>query len=127
MGFNLVAMALQNLNSHASDSARCVAARITESPFGELILYGTVLPGNADPRARKGESLQTFADELEQQKLDWLRISRDFPTATLVVAGDFNQDLAARHYYGSASKRQRLGQVLDHPVLIGHGVDGAAR
>ena len=34
------------------------------------------------------------------------------PGAVLVVAGDFNQDLARRHYYGSKARRLQLEAAL---------------
>ena len=35
---------IEPLETFVSDSARCVAGRIPDSPLGELIIYGTVLP-----------------------------------------------------------------------------------
>lgn len=95
------------------------------SPFGEIIAYATVLPWNTDPRAKASSSYQTFAEEVNVQKSDWLRIQDDFPQATLILAGDFNQDLALSHYYGSKRKRTSLESALVECNLIAQtgGVD----
>ena len=103
---------MEALEGYVSDPARCVAGRIAETPFGEMILYGTVLPWNTDPRAEASSSYQAYADALAVQKSDWLKIQRDYPGVTLIVAGDFNQDLAAWHYYGSKGKRAVLTTAL---------------
>ena len=96
---------MEALEGYVSDPARCVAGRIPTTPFGEMIIYGTVLPWNTDPRAKMTGSYEAFAKALAVQKSDWLKLQRDFPNAMLIVAGDFNQGLVDRHYYGSKKKQ----------------------
>ena len=43
---------------------------------------------------------------------DWARARSAFPDAVLIAAGDFNQDLAHRHYYGSKARRLLLESAL---------------
>jgi endonuclease/exonuclease/phosphatase family metal-dependent hydrolase len=116
---------IEILKEHVSDPSRCVAGRIAESPFGDIIVYATVLPWNTDPRAKVSSSYQVFADAVAAQKSDWLKIQGDFPQATLILAGDFNQDLASRHYYGSKKKRPLLESALleCNLVALTNGVD----
>lgn len=109
---------MESLHGYVTDSARCVAGYIPKSPFGEIINYATVLPWNTDPRAKESSSDQVFADAINMQKSDWLRIQNDFPQATLILAGDFNQDLAVQHYYGSRKKRALLESTLVDCNLI---------
>ena len=109
---------LEALKGYVSDFARCVAGRVATSEFGEIVLYGTVLPWNTDLRAKASSSYQVFAEELEVQKSDWVKIQRDFPKATLIVAGDFNQGLVDRHYYGSKKKQDLLNSVLKECHLV---------
>lgn len=109
---------IEPLVSYASDSARCVGGRIADSPMGELILYGTVLPWTSEWRGTPGGGGQAFEVALALQKEDWLRLNQDFPNATLIVAGDFNQDLAPWHYYGSKKKRSLLESALVEYNLI---------
>lgn len=49
---------------------------------------------------------------------DRLRLSQDFPKATLIVAVELNQDLADWHYYGSRKKRSLLESALAESNLI---------
>lgn len=109
---------IERLDSYTSDSARCAVGRIADSPFGELILFGTVLPWTNEWRGIPGADGQAFEAALALQKGDWLRLIQHFPNATLIVAGDFNQDLAAWHYYGSRKKRALLESALAECNLI---------
>ena len=88
---------IERLNSFASDSARCAVGRIADSPNGELILHGTILPWTNEWQGIPGADGLAFEAALDLQKGDWLRLSQDFPNATLIVASDFNQDLADWH------------------------------
>lgn len=103
---------IESLHTFVSDSSRCCAGRIATSPYGELIIYGGVLPWTNDWRGFPGVNGQAFEAALSIQRDDWMRIQLNFPNATLIVAGDFNQDLAARHYYGSKRKRSLLENAL---------------
>lgn len=109
---------IEPLDSYSSDSARCAVGRIADSPIGEVILFGTVLPWTNEWQGIPGADAQAFEAALALQKSDWLRLSQDFPKATLIVAGDFNQDLAPRHYYGSKKKRSLLESALVECDLV---------
>lgn len=86
--------------------------------MGELILFGTVLPWINAWQGITGVGGLAFEAALALQKSDWTRLRHDFPNATLIVAGDFNQDLAKRHYYGSRKKRATLEGALADCNLI---------
>ena len=121
---------IEPLDAFVSDPARCVAGRIPDSPSGELIVFGTVLPWTNSWRGIPGAGGQAFEAALTVQKRDWLALKEEFPKATMVVAGDFNQDLAAWHYYGSKKKRALLEATLaknDLVALTGGASDPIAR
>ena len=101
-----------------TDSARCAAARIPESPLGELVVYGCVLPWSTEWRGVSAAGGLAFETALSTQLGDWTRLRHQFPNASLIVAGDFNQDLAARHYYGSKRKRFLLEAALRDAGLV---------
>lgn len=109
---------IEILDDYVTHASRCVAWRITGSPFGHIIIYATVLPWKTDSRAKQSSSFQAFADAVNVQKFDWLNIQRDFPRAALILAGDFNQGLAPWHYYGSKRKRAVLEGALVESNLI---------
>lgn len=103
---------IEILTDYVGDPSRCVAGRISESPFGEIITYATVLPWLSDPRGKIIGAYQAYAEALRMQSVDWQKIQQDFVDATLIVAGDFNQDLSERHYYGSTKQRTLLTKSL---------------
>ena len=105
---------ITSLNHYVSDKSRCVAGLIENSPFGKLIVLGTVLPWSTDPRAKELGSFKTYDVNLTLQSGDWERIRSQFPynSCTFILAGDFNQSLAPAHYYGSKEKRVLLETIL---------------
>jgi hypothetical protein len=104
--------ALTSLSSYVSDPSRCAAAHVPGSELGELIVYGCVLPWSTPWRGIPAENGQAFDAALSAMVSDWHRLRTAFPEAHLVVAGDFNQSLAAHHYYGSKRKRFLLETAL---------------
>jgi len=104
---------MTSLSAFVSDTSRCAAGHVADSPFGELVLFGGVLPWTTSWRGIPSANGQAFDAALSAQSDDWQRLSQAFPDATLIVAGDFNQDLAARHYYGSKKKRYLLENTLN--------------
>jgi hypothetical protein len=98
-----------------SDPRRCVAVRLDAGKAGEIIVYGTVLPWNGDagpgvtPPARGWDE---FHRVVPLQGREWASLREDHPGATLVVAGDLNQDLGGQHYYGTKACRALLTAEL---------------
>lgn len=102
-----------------SDPVRTVAARVVPHRSAPLVVYGTVLPwlGSAwrDVEAVDGKA---FAAALDVQTADWCALRESFPDDDLVVAGDFNQDLADTRYYGSRANRAKLESALQRAGLV---------
>ena len=102
-----------------TDEARTAAALLTTAQGQQWVVYGTVLPWvDSSWRSHPPAQGSAFAAALEAQKTDWQRLQLAYPEATLVVAGDFNQDLNALHYYGSRRNKQVLRQTLDSVALV---------
>ncbi len=59
-----------------------------------------------------------FQAALAAQLSDWLALQAKYPGEDLFVLGDFNQDLAPAHYYGSRQNRQALQEALDQVGLV---------
>jgi hypothetical protein len=95
-----------------TDPERTAAVRIAPPGARPTIVYGTVLPWLSDARTPGVRGAEAFCAALDVQREDWARLRREAPEAGLCVAGDFNQDLAARHYYGSARGRAALADAL---------------
>lgn len=115
---------IHHLPSFVSDTARCTAALIRHPDIGDTVVYAMVLPwggstwggyGSADGAAFEA-ALNTYAN-------DWQRLRNAYPDALCVVAGDFNQDLAPYHYYGSKKQRQLLQSALAETGLVARTSD----
>jgi hypothetical protein len=80
------------------------------TPTGPMSVYGTVLPWCGAPwRGHPSAGAVAYAAALRAQSEDWRALATD---GDLCVAGDFNQDLAERHYYWSAEARRHLREAL---------------
>ena len=102
-----------------SDPVRSAAGRLELSGVGHCVVFGTVLPwlGSRwrDVEARDGNA---FAAALEVQCADWVRLRARYPEDEFFLMGDFNQDLAETHYYGSRRNRAALGEALETAGLV---------
>jgi hypothetical protein len=93
------------------DPIRSLCVRV-QTPLGDLIIYGTVLPWLSDQRYWPKTGFAAFEHVLEEQVADWLKIQQAHPGCGFCLAGDLNQDLSHRHYYGSKNGRETLKRSL---------------
>lgn len=94
-----------------SDEARTACALVSFPQGQRCVVYGTVLPWLGSSW-RSHSATEAFAAAVATQQADWQRLRASHPQATLIVAGDFNQDLNTLHYYGSRRNKQVLRQAL---------------
>jgi endonuclease/exonuclease/phosphatase family metal-dependent hydrolase len=100
------------------DPARTACAVVRMGSARKLLVYGTVLPWLGSPwEGHTAAAGKAFAAALDAQLSDWMRIRSEFPSVELCVAGDLNQDLQSRHFYGSAANRNALREALSHAKL----------
>ena len=84
-------------------------------------MYGTVLPWNGDVgpvKDRPAKGWEEFPRVVSGQGREWLSLRERFPEATLIVAGDLNQDLGGKHYYGTKACRALLNTELAKTNLV---------
>jgi len=104
---------ITHLPSFVSDAARCTAAHIAHPDIGDMVVYATVLPwGGSKWGGIESADGAAFEAALGAYVGDWQKLRASFPNALRVVAGDFNQDLAPYHYYGSKKQRALLESGL---------------
>lgn len=89
-----------------ADPERTAAAEVTTTSIGKVVVLGTVLPWLSDGRYPGISGGRAFCAILERQAQEWRRLALEHDGA-FVLLGDFNQDLAPRHYYGS-----KMGRVV---------------
>ena len=86
-----------------------------DSPIGELLVHGVVLPYMHEP-GQDGQRVpgwSRFKEELLRQQDHWMRLREQYPGIPLVVAGDLNQNLDGKRWYGSPKTRHALRQALN--------------
>ena len=100
------------------------ACGLVNSPFGELIIYGTIIPyhmaGVSGNRYEQTgyKTWQLHEEDILSQSQDWNRIQLLYPDAALVVLGDFNQtrDNLPKGY-GTINGREVLSKELERNNL----------
>lgn len=101
-----------------ADPERTAAARLEPVGGPPLMIVGTVLPWLSDIRYAPLKGSDAFCEVLGRQAAEWRSLQQEHPDAALCVSGDFNQDLASAHYYGSAKGRIALRQALADAGLV---------
>ena len=102
-----------------ADPVRTACVRLAQPGGGSLVVYGSVLPWLGSKwREHAATDGQAFAAALAAQAGDWRRIRSEHAGAELCVAGDLNQDLRGRHYYGSGEGRTALARELEDCELL---------
>ena len=96
-----------------SDPSRSLVVRIVPDEDRAVLVYGTVLPWLGSTwRNHPSQGGASFAAALSAQCTDWVSLQHSNPKDNFVLAGDFNQDLSATHYYGSSRNRAALRDAL---------------
>ena len=94
------------------DSVRATAV-LVDSPFGPLIVFGTVLPWGTDPGPTGDARGWTEHHRvIPLQGNEWTALRGRYPDTALCVAGDFNTNLGGPHYYGTNRGRVLLRTAL---------------
>ena len=105
-------------------------AVVVDAPFGELIVYGCVIPWANEPELTNRDSAtmwQAHAEMIDRVDRDLHTIRHSHADVPIVVAGDFNQDRDGSSWYGTHAVRQQLGEVLDrHELACVTGFDVVA-
>lgn len=96
-----------------SDPLRSVAVILRPPEMAPFLVYGVVLPMvDAAWYGAPAAGGHSFDAALVRLASDVRRIRDEYSGLDLFLAGDFNQDLAADHYYGSGRRKQRLKDAL---------------
>ena len=100
------------------DPRGAVSAHV-DTPEGELLIYGTVLPW-ANDKGDDGDAKmwRVHYETVQRQGEDWRALRQLHPGVPLVVAGDFNQDRDGSGWYGTRHGRDLLTSALAGAELI---------
>lgn len=93
-----------------------VAATLATPALGTIIVYASVIAYAAERRHIDGRAAsknwEVHLSEIERQSNEWVDLRNAHPNVPLVVAGDFNMNLAGPHWYGTTAGRDLLRQGL---------------
>jgi endonuclease/exonuclease/phosphatase family metal-dependent hydrolase len=94
------------------DEHWAVCAEI-DSPFGAMIIYGTVLP-YANDKGISGTSKrwEEHRRSIQQHHEDWLGIQKQYPNHLMCIAGDFNQSRDESGWYEDKQSVETLSAAL---------------
>ncbi len=95
-----------------TDGDRTVSA-LVRAPFGQLLVFGTVLPWHTDVGPQQTAPVWSeFYRVVPEQAREWAALRAAYPDASLCVAGDLNMNLGGPHYYGTAKGRAMLREGI---------------
>jgi hypothetical protein len=104
---------VEPLNEYLKDPARCTAGRILLTENQGIVVCAIVLPWVGDPwQGHSSRDGNAFRKALDTYREDWCNLRERFPKDDFILAGDFNQDLIADHYYGSKDQKKILRDAL---------------
>ena len=95
---------LEEFVTFSNDTAICVKL---DTPFGQLVVYGTVIGVHGNRR-------ESFNTDLEKQLEDFERLA---PNNNFCIAGDFNMSFSD-NYYHTNDGRQKLTTSFERSNLI---------
>jgi hypothetical protein len=95
------------------DPSVAVCAEV-ESPFGAMIIYGTVIT-YANDKGQSGTSKkwEEHRKSIRQHHQDWSRIIQQYPNHLICIAGDFNQSRGDRGWYEEKEAYNMLTSALE--------------
>ena len=101
------------------DPEMAICAMI-ESPIGSIIVYGTIITYANDLVSPNGTSKrwEEHKKEIENHRIDWLRIQKEYPNISMIVAGDFNQSRDGSGWYEEAESVKMLSDALNDCSLL---------
>ncbi|MBE9009284.1 endonuclease/exonuclease/phosphatase family protein [Pseudanabaenaceae cyanobacterium LEGE 13415] len=90
-----------------------------ESPFGAMIIYGTVIT-YANDKGIGGSSKrwEEHRRSIQQHHEDWQRIQKQFPKHLICIAGDFNQSRDRSGWYEDKQSVEMLSAALQDLSLV---------
>lgn len=96
-----------------TDSEFTAAATVVLPDGTHLVVFGTVLPWRGQKwKEHPSAGAVAFEAALGAHEKDWQRLARE-ESASICVAGDFNQDLSCKHFYWSRRAYSLLRDSLD--------------
>lgn len=94
---------------------RLARGRLQVAGQPDIVVVGTVLPWLSDSLFPGANG---FCEALRIQEAAWTQLAEDRDDCTFVVAGDFNQSLPYKRYYGTIEGANALTAALEKHNLL---------
>lgn len=90
-----------------------------DSPFGAMIIYGTVITyANDKGISGTAKRWEEHRRSIQQHHEDWLRIQKQYPNHLMCIAGDFNQSRDQSGWYEEKQAVEMLSAALRDLSLV---------
>lgn len=90
-----------------------------DSPFGAMMIYGTVLPyANDKGLSGTAKRWEEHCRSIQRHQEDWLRIQKQYPDRSMCIAGDFNQSRDNSGWYEEKQSVEMLGVALGSLSMV---------
>jgi endonuclease/exonuclease/phosphatase family metal-dependent hydrolase len=107
---------LRTLQTFDNHWAVCVEI---DSPFGAMLIYGTVLPyANDKGISGTAKRWEEHRRSIQQHHEDWLRIQKQYPDRFMCIAGDFNQSRDNSGWYEEKQSVEMLSTALEDLSMV---------
>lgn len=97
----------------------CAVCAEIDSPFGAMIVYGTVITyANDKGMSGTAKRWEEHRRSIHQHHQDWLRIRKQFPDHLMCIAGDFNQSRDQSGWYEEEQSVEMLSLALQDLEIV---------
>lgn len=97
----------------------CAVCAEVESPFGLMIVYGTVITwANDKGISGTAKKWEEHRRSIQQHHEDWLRIQKQHPEHLMCIAGDFNQSRDGSGWYEDKQSVEMVSAALHDLSLV---------
>ena len=98
----------------AEDHCFTVCAEIQAPPdIGPIIVYGTILTYHADGVSEGDRAWSRHRAAVTCQVAEWEAMSLKYPNHLRIIAGDFNENLDGKRWYGVKDAKEAITKGLD--------------
>lgn len=106
---------LVKIDSQEENRYLTVCAEIRDHPdVGNVIVYGTIITYGGDGvRERQAEPWARHRAAIKSQAAEWANLRQCYPNHLMVIAGDFNENLNSKRWYGLKIAKDEIRAALD--------------
>jgi hypothetical protein len=81
--------------------------------IGDILIYGTIIPYHGDGVHEGLASWERHRSAVKSQTTEWNALRQQYPDHLIIVAGDFNENLDGKHWYGVKDAKEAIVAALE--------------